>query len=195
MKFPNYIQLDSMDCGAACLQIIAKYYGRYFSQQTMRRLCHITRNGVSLRGVSDAAEAIGFRTIGAKLTWEQLAQEAMLPCIVHWNQMHYIVVYAIKKRRGQYLEFMGDKTKSIGNIKTHSLSLSSLAQTALSHNPFDDPKCLSCSILPICGGGCPNSRARKEKGEDVSVCSPLKDKVHDMLNAYLNQAMPNKEND
>ena len=104
MKFPNYIQLDSMDCGAACLQIIAKYYGRYFSQQTMRRLCHITRNGVSLRGVSDAAEAIGFRTIGAKLTWEQLAQEAMLPCIVHWNQMHYIVVYAIKKRRGQYKE-------------------------------------------------------------------------------------------
>ncbi len=93
------------------------------------------------------------------------------------------------------LEFIGDKTKSIGNIKTHSLSLSSLAQTALSHNPFDDPKCLSCSILPICGGGCPNSRARKEKGEDVSVCSPLKDKVHDMLNAYLNQAMSNKEND
>ncbi|WP_373728984.1 cysteine peptidase family C39 domain-containing protein, partial [Bacteroides heparinolyticus] len=50
MKFPSYIQLDGMDCGAACLQIISKYYGRYFSQQTMRELCHITRNGVSLRG-------------------------------------------------------------------------------------------------------------------------------------------------
>lgn len=113
MKFPSYIQLDSMDCGAACLQIIAKYYGRYFSQQTMRRLCHITRNGVSLRGVSDAAEAIGFRTIGAKLTWEQLAQEAMLPCIVHWNQMHYIVVYAIKKRRGQYRVYVSDPAEGL----------------------------------------------------------------------------------
>ena len=113
MKFPSYIQLDSMDCGAACLQIIAKYYGRYFSQQTMRRLCHITRNGVSLRGVSDAAEAIGFRTIGAKLTWERLAQEAMLPCIVHWNQMHYIVVYAIKKRRGQYRVYVSDPAEGL----------------------------------------------------------------------------------
>lgn len=77
MKFPSYIQLDGMDCGAACLQIISKYYGRYFSQQTMRELCHITRNGVSLRGISDAAETIGYRTIGTKLTWEQLQNDAM----------------------------------------------------------------------------------------------------------------------
>ncbi|WP_373804352.1 cysteine peptidase family C39 domain-containing protein [Bacteroides heparinolyticus] len=101
MKFPSYIQLDGMDCGAACLQIISKYYGRYFSQQTMRELCHITRNGVSLRGISDAAETIGYRTIGTKLTWEQLQNDAMLPCIVHWNQSHFIVVYRIKKKQGK----------------------------------------------------------------------------------------------
>lgn len=102
-----------MDCGAVCLQIISKYYGRYFSQQTMRELCHITRNGVSLRGVSDAAEAIGYRTIGAKLTWEQLQNDAMLPCIVHWNQSHFIVVYDIKKRHGRQTVCVSDPAEGL----------------------------------------------------------------------------------
>jgi ATP-binding cassette subfamily B protein len=88
-----------MDCGAVCLQIISKYYGRYLSQQRLRDLCHITHNGVSLLGISDAAEAIGFRTVGVKITWEQLKSDATLPCIVHWNQSHFIVVYKIIKKR------------------------------------------------------------------------------------------------
>lgn len=99
MSFPNYIQYDMMDCGAVCLQIISKYYGRYLSQQRLRDLCHITHNGVSLLGISDAAEAIGFRTVGVKITWEQLKSDATLPCIVHWNQSHFIVVYKIIKKR------------------------------------------------------------------------------------------------
>lgn len=97
MSFPNYIQYDMMDCGAVCLQIISKYYGRYLSQQRLRDLCHITHNGVSLLGISDAAEAIGFRTVGVKITWEQLKSDVALPCIVHWNQSHFIVVYKIIK--------------------------------------------------------------------------------------------------
>ena len=99
MSFPNYIQYDMMDCGAVCLQIISKYYGRYLSQQRLRDLCHITHNGVSLLGISDAAEAIGFRTVGVKITWEQLKSDATLPCIIHWNQSHFIVVYKIIKKR------------------------------------------------------------------------------------------------
>lgn len=102
-----------MDCGAACLQIISKFYGRYFSQQTMRDLCHITRNGVSLRGISDAAETMGYRTIGAKLTWEQLQNDAMLPCIVHWNQSHFIVVYRIKKKRGEQRVCVSDPAEGL----------------------------------------------------------------------------------
>lgn len=113
MKFPSYIQLDGMDCGATCLQIISKFYGRYFSQQTMRELCHITRNGVSLRGISDAAEAVGYRTIGAKLTWEQLQNDAMLPCIVHWNQSHFIVVYNIKKKYGEQKVYVSDPAEGL----------------------------------------------------------------------------------
>lgn len=101
MKFPTYRQLDSMDCGPTCLRIISAYYGRNWSLQTLRDKCHISREGVSLLGISDAAETIGFRTIGAKITFTQLCEEAILPCVVHWNQKHFIVVYNIEHHRGQ----------------------------------------------------------------------------------------------
>ena len=117
MGRPSYQQLDMMDCGAACLQSISKYYGKYFSQQRLRRLCHITKSGVSMLGISDAAEAIGMRTLGAKLTWEQLKDNAHLPCIVHWNQSHFIVVYAIKKRRGKYVVVVSDPAEGILNYE------------------------------------------------------------------------------
>lgn len=97
--FPTYPQLDSMDCGPTCLRMIAKHYGRTCSLQNLRERCHITREGVSLLGISDAAESIGFRTAGVKITWEQLRDEMPLPCIVHWNQRHFVVVYGIKRRR------------------------------------------------------------------------------------------------
>ena len=98
-QFPHYKQLDSMDCGPTCLKIIAQYYGRYYSLQNLREKCHITREGVSLLGISDAAEIIGFRTTGVRLTWEQLRDEIPLPCIIHWNQKHFVVVYKIKKNK------------------------------------------------------------------------------------------------
>lgn len=101
MKFPTYRQLDSMDCGPTCLRIISAYYGRNWSLQTLRDKCHISREGVSLLGISDAAEAIGFWTIGAKITFTQLCEEAILPCVVHWNKKHFIVVYKFEHHRGQ----------------------------------------------------------------------------------------------
>ena len=100
-KFPSYHQLDSMDCGPTCLRIIAAHYGRIWPLQTLRERCHISREGVSLLGISDAAESIGFRTIGAKISFAQLCEEAILPCVVHWNQKHFIVVYKIEHHRGQ----------------------------------------------------------------------------------------------
>lgn len=98
-KLPSYRQLDSMDCGPTCLRMIAKYYGRTFSIQTLREKAFITREGVSMLGISDAAEAIGFRTNGVKITFEQLVEEVKLPCILHWNQNHFVVCYGIKKKR------------------------------------------------------------------------------------------------
>ena len=94
-KFPSYHQLDSMDCGPTCLRIISTYYGRNWSLQTLRDRCHISREGVSLLGISDAAESIGFRTMGVKISFLQLSEEAVLPCVAHWNQKHFIVTPTI----------------------------------------------------------------------------------------------------
>ena len=97
MVFPSFTQLDTMDCGPTSLRIIAQHYGRHYSLQTLRERCHISREGVSLLGISDAAESIGFRATGVKITWEQLREKAILPCIIHWNQQHFVVVYKIVK--------------------------------------------------------------------------------------------------
>jgi len=88
-----------MDCGATCLRIICKYYGKSFAAATLRERCHTMREGVSMLGISDAAESIGFRTAGVKITFEQLCAEAPLPCIIHWNQKHFVVVYKIKRAK------------------------------------------------------------------------------------------------
>lgn len=99
-RFPHYTQLDAMDCGPACLRMIAKYYGRSYSLQTLRERAFITREGVSMLGISEAAETIGFRTSGVKVTLKQLAEELPLPCVLHWNQSHFVVCYKIKN--GKY---------------------------------------------------------------------------------------------
>ncbi|MDT8392878.1 MAG: peptidase domain-containing ABC transporter [Bacteroidales bacterium] len=96
-KFPFYKQLDAMDCGPSCLRMIAKYHGRSYTVQTLRERSHITREGVSLMGTSDAAESIGFRTMGVRLGLGQLARETPLPCIAHWKQNHFVVVYKVTK--------------------------------------------------------------------------------------------------
>ncbi|HTD40791.1 MAG TPA: peptidase domain-containing ABC transporter [Mucilaginibacter sp.] len=98
MSFPYYKQPDAMDCGPTCLRMVAKHYGRNFKVQTLRKLCEINREGVSMLGMSDAAEKIGFRTLGVKLSPQQL-KEAELPCILHWRQTHFVVLYKIKTHK------------------------------------------------------------------------------------------------
>lgn len=107
--FHHYHQLDAMDCGAASLRMVAKHYGKHFSAQLLRDRCFITRDGVSMLGISDAAESIGFRTMGVRISFEQLAKEALLPCILHWNQNHFVVCYRIEKtRKGKYRIYIAD---------------------------------------------------------------------------------------
>ena len=87
-KIPHLHQPDAMDCGATCLAMIAKYYGKNYTIQKLREMCSATRAGVSLTGISDAAEKLGFKTMGAYISLEQLAKDVPLPCIVHWRQEH-----------------------------------------------------------------------------------------------------------
>ncbi|WP_066755554.1 peptidase domain-containing ABC transporter [Crocinitomix algicola] len=97
VNFSFYNQPDQMDCGPTCLRMIAKHYGRGISLEKLRKLSETTREGSSLKNIADTAENIGFRTIGVKVSFEKLEKDAPLPCIVHWNQYHFIVVYKIKK--------------------------------------------------------------------------------------------------
>jgi ATP-binding cassette subfamily B protein len=97
MSFPFVKQPDSMDCGPACLKMVAGFYKKNFLLETIRRKCFITREGVSFLGLSEAADNLGFRTIGVKIPFEMLAESVPMPCIVHWKQKHFVVVYKITR--------------------------------------------------------------------------------------------------
>lgn len=93
-NFPNYIQADFKDCGPTCIKIISKYYGKSLNIQILRKYAETTREGSTLLMLSDAAEKIGFRTIGVKRSLSQI-EEFPMPCILHWNKNHYVVLYKI----------------------------------------------------------------------------------------------------
>ena len=102
MPFQVYQQYDSMDCGPTCLRMVAKHYGRNYTQQNLREKSFITREGVSMLGISDAAESIGFRTVGVRISIDQLMEDVLLPCILHWNQNHFVVLYRIDKKKKRF---------------------------------------------------------------------------------------------
>jgi ATP-binding cassette subfamily B protein len=91
-SFPLYRQLDAMDCGPTCLRMVAKYYGRSISLDYLRNKSEYGKQGVSMLGLADAAESIGLKTVGAKLSFEQLINDAPLPAIIHWQQYHFVVL-------------------------------------------------------------------------------------------------------
>jgi ATP-binding cassette subfamily B protein len=97
-KFPNYKQTDAKDCGPTCIKIIAKHYKKTISIQKLRQISETTRAGSSLLGLSEASEKIGLRSLGVKLTLKRIL-EAPLPCILHWNKNHYVVLYKISNGR------------------------------------------------------------------------------------------------
>jgi ATP-binding cassette subfamily B protein len=109
--------MDIMDCGPACLRMVAHYYGKNYSLSTLRSLSHITRDGVSMLGISDAAEGIGFRTMGVKISYEELRREALLPCILHWDQKHFVVLYRIRERRGTDLLYIANPASGRSVLK------------------------------------------------------------------------------
>ncbi|AYZ10564.1 peptidase domain-containing ABC transporter [Chryseobacterium arthrosphaerae] len=102
-KFPFYKQPDTKDCGPTCLRIVSKHYGKSISLQQIRNLSETTREGSSLLGLSDAAENLGFRSMGVQIDFNTLAEEVPFPCIAHWNKNHFVVVYKIDKNNKVYI--------------------------------------------------------------------------------------------
>ncbi len=102
-NFTHYRQLDAMDCGPTCLRMVAKHYGKTYTLQTLRDKSEIGKEGVSLLGIAQAAEDIGFRTLAVKITIDKLVKEAPSPCIVHWQQNHFVVVAKQLTPRGGFI--------------------------------------------------------------------------------------------
>lgn len=96
-KFPIIRQLDSIDCGPSCLQMIALFYGKRTNISSLKEKSYISKDGVTLLGISEAAKSIGMEVKSVKITWEQLLCDVDYPCILHWNQKHFVVLYKIRK--------------------------------------------------------------------------------------------------
>ena len=109
-----YMQRDAMDCGPSCLAMITEYYGKTADIAKLRQLCSLGKDGVSLLSISKAAEKIGFKTLGGCLDFDMLTCDVPLPCIAHWNQNHFVVVYKVRKRKnGKYIVFVADPGKGL----------------------------------------------------------------------------------
>ena len=105
-------QHDSMQCGIACLQMVCHHYGRKVSVDFLANLCFATNQGISLLGISEAAEKIGLRSVGCRIPLATLLK-AELPCILHWNQNHFVVLYKIKKRDKSVIFYIADPAKGL----------------------------------------------------------------------------------
>lgn len=90
-------QHDQTDCGPACLAMVSHKYGKKYSLNHLRDISFLSRDGVSLLGINEAAQQIGFETFPAHLTIRELKQKPVLPCILHWHQNHFVILYKITK--------------------------------------------------------------------------------------------------
>jgi ATP-binding cassette, subfamily B, bacterial len=97
MSFPFYKQQDVMDCGPTCVRMIAKQFGKTLGINNLRNQSQYSKDGVSLLGISKAAEKVGFKTLAVKFDIETVINDAPLPCILHWNQNHFVVLYKATK--------------------------------------------------------------------------------------------------
>lgn len=106
--FQFFKQRDAMQCGVACLRMICWYHGRDVSMSELSQICNPSNEGVSLLGISEAAELLGLHTVSGRISVEDLKNDP-LPCILHWNQNHFVVLYKVKKKR----YYIADPAKGI----------------------------------------------------------------------------------
>lgn len=111
MKFVFYKQLNVMDCGPTCLRMVAKYFGRHYTTEGLRQAAGFTREGVSMLGLADAAEKIGLKAVGGKITYDRLVMSP-LPCILHWQQYHFVVLIPANRGRDKKIK-IADPGKGI----------------------------------------------------------------------------------
>ncbi|MBD0849418.1 peptidase domain-containing ABC transporter [Maribacter arenosus] len=117
--FTTYKQFDKMDCGPTCLRMVAKHYGKDISLDRLRELSYITREGVSLMGISHAAESIGLKSLGTRVDLFTLLKKVPLPCIIPWEGRHFVVLYKTDKKNA----YIADPAKGKVKISHQDLKM------------------------------------------------------------------------
>ena len=122
-KKPLCLQKDSMQCGIACLQMVCKYYGREYSMDSLSKLCFATTEGVSMLGINEAANILGLHTTCVRAA-TSIFSKAPLPCVLHWNQNHFVVLYKVKNGKEFCIADPGKGlvTYSLEEFKKHWIS-------------------------------------------------------------------------
>lgn len=122
-KIKLYLQFDSMLCGITCLQMICKFYGKKYTSEFLTGLCHATTEGVSLLSINETAISLGFHTLCARVDIKTLITSS-LPCILHWNQNHFVVLYKVKKGKRFYVADPGKGLikYNLDEFKSHWIS-------------------------------------------------------------------------
>lgn len=128
-KFPIYTQHDAMDCGPTCLRMVAAYYGKKYSIENLREKSFISRNGVTMLGLSEAAEKLGFHSMGIQVSLHNLVNDVPLPCILHWNQNHFVVLYHISNHKGEKTFYVADPIGSLINYTEKEFSKCWISKT------------------------------------------------------------------
>ena len=104
--------MDQMECGTSCIKMISDYYGSDYHIDYISSICSLGILGVSMKGICDALETMGFRTVAGKVSYEDLCHKAKLPCILYWGQNHFVVLYKIRKLFGKYKFYVADPGKT-----------------------------------------------------------------------------------
>jgi len=134
MKFPFSHQLGARDCGTACLKMMAEYFGQQYALDFLREKCNLTRVGVSLLGISEAAEAIGLQSTGVKMDMEQLKEIVQeVPVILHWNERHFVVVYKCPKPGRQGTFYVADPDRGMVTYKEKELAEYWIGKNTVNH--------------------------------------------------------------
>lgn len=141
-RFPVCFQHDSMLCGITCLQMICRYFGREYSLDSLTKICFATTEGVSMLGINEAAKILGFQTVSARATIAELS-ETPLPCILHWNQNHFVVLYKVKKGKKFYIADPGKERQLIILKNSDGIGLALVLMTRTRESP-----CSSKPLLP-----------------------------------------------
>ena len=120
---PLCLQKDSMQCGIACLQMVCKYFGREYSMDSLSKLCFTTTEGVSMLGINEAANILGLHTTCVRAA-TSIFSKAPLPCVLHWNQNHFVVLYKVKNGKEFCIADPGKGlvTYSLEEFKKHWIS-------------------------------------------------------------------------